>query len=266
MKRDDDPSRLTEDAGLDPWLVDLLRSTGPYKSPPGRKQRVLLSLGRSTGRRAPFVLRPAIAVGVLAGILIGCGAFASAALGPWRGWIGRTYERLVPSSAATVASPAGTRARAHRPLATPTPTLAFASPPEVTVPVRAAPAPSVAPPTPAAPVANRAGVARPHGHHLATPAPSAETLVERAPAEEDTQVVLEGMRALRLDRNPVRARALLARYLERRPNGALAEEALALSIEAAVAHRDADAAALGARYVQRYPAGRFTVLALQAQR
>ena len=119
MRRDDDPSRLTEDEGLDPWLVDLLRSTGPYKSPPGRKQRVLLSLGRSTGRRAPFVLRPAIAVGVLAAVLIGCGAFASAALGPWRGWIGRTYERLVPSSAATAASSAGERAHAHRPVATP---------------------------------------------------------------------------------------------------------------------------------------------------
>ena len=260
MRRDDDPSRLTEDEGLDPWLVNLLRSTGPYKSPPGRKQRVLLSLGRSTGRRAPFVLRPAIAVGVL----IGCGAFASAALGPWRGWIGRTYERLAPSSAATAASPAGERARAHRSLAAPT--LALASPPSVTAPMPAAPAPGVTPPTTPAPVVNRAWVAPPHAHHLATPAPSAQGQVERAQAEEDTQVVLEGMRALRLDKNPVRARALLARYLERRPNGALAEEALALSIEAAVAHRDADAAALGARYVRRYPAGRFTALALQAQR
>ena len=55
----------------------------------------------------------------------------------------------------------------------------------------------------------------------------------------------------------MRARALLARYLGRHPNGALAEEALALSIEAAVAHHDADAAALGARYLQRYPAGPF---------
>ena len=41
---------------------------------------------------------------------------------------------------------------------------------------------------------------------------------------------------------------------------------MALSIEAAAAHRDADAATLGARYVRRYPAGRFTALALQAQR
>ncbi|HEX3902697.1 MAG TPA: hypothetical protein VH853_07585 [Polyangia bacterium] len=262
MRRDDDPSRLSDDEGLDPWLVGLLRSTGPYKSPPGRKQRVLLSLGRSTGRRAPFVLRPAIAVGVL----IGCGAFASAALGPWRGWIDRTYERLVPSSAATAASSAGERARARRSIAAPT--VALVGPPRLTAPVPAAP-----PPSPSFAPASRELVAPPHAHHVAPPAPSApagRAQVERAQpqaqTEEETQIVLEGMRALRLDKNPVRARALLARYLERRPNGALAEEALALSIEAAVAHHDADAATLGARYVRRYPAGRFTALALQSQR
>ena len=73
------------------------------------------------------------------------------------------------------------------------------------------------------------------------------------------------MRALRLDHDPVRARGLLANYLERHPNGALAEEALALTIEAAVAHHDGDAAALGARYLRRYPAGPFRALALRAQ-
>ena len=78
--------------------------------------------------------------------------------------------------------------------------------------------------------------------------------------------MLEGMRALRLDQDPVRARALLARYLDRHPNGALAEEALALSIEAAMAHHDADAAALAVHYFRRYPAGPFCALAREAQR
>ncbi|HEY4185340.1 MAG TPA: hypothetical protein VGP07_09740 [Polyangia bacterium] len=59
---------------------------------------------------------------------------------------------------------------------------------------------------------------------------------------------------------------MLTRYLEQHPDGTLAEEALALSIEAAVAHRDADAAELGRRYLRRYPAGRFTALALRARR
>jgi outer membrane protein assembly factor BamD (BamD/ComL family) len=83
---------------------------------------------------------------------------------------------------------------------------------------------------------------------------------------KDTSVVLEAMRALRLERNPVRARVLLARYLDRHPTGTLAEEALAMSIEAAVAHHDADAAALGARYLRLYPGGPFHELALQTQR
>jgi hypothetical protein len=85
-------------------------------------------------------------------------------------------------------------------------------------------------------------------------------------SDQDTQAVLEGMRALRLDRNPVRARELLARYLDRHPTGALAEEALALSIEAAITHRDTDTGALAAHYLQRYPAGPFSALAREAQR
>jgi hypothetical protein len=72
------------------------------------------------------------------------------------------------------------------------------------------------------------------------------------------------MRALRVERNPARARALLARYLGEHPSGDLAEEALALSIEAAVAQHDADVAALAARYLRLYPHGSFQALARQA--
>ena len=69
------------------------------------------------------------------------------------------------------------------------------------------------------------------------------------------------MRALRVEANPVRARRLLAGYLDRHPGGSLAEEALAMSIEAAVAHGDDDAPALARKYVRRYPAGHFSGLA-----
>jgi hypothetical protein len=242
------PPRLTEESGVDPWLVGLVRSTGPYKSPPGRKQRVLLSLGRSNARRAPLVLRPAI----VAGVLIGCGAFASAALGPWHGWIGRAYERLVPSSERVAVAPE--RARTHRSvaghaLAVATQASASAPPADNT---RASVSPSVSPL---------------HVRHAAPLSSARQEARDRDRDEEgqETQVVLAGMRALRLDHDPVRARGLLARYLERRPNGALAEEALALTIEAAVAHHDGDAGALGARYLRRYPAGPFRALALQSQ-
>jgi hypothetical protein len=273
MKGDDDsragkafatgnPPRLTEESGVDPWLVGLVRSTGPYKSPPGRKQRVLLSLGRSNARRAPLILRPAI----VAGVLIGCGAFASAALGPWRGWIGRMYERLGPSSERVALAPG--QARTHR--STVTHGLAPAPPPVEGPPAPLVVPPPVAPPSLAA-AASRESIAPLHVRHAAlSSAPhdgtgQATQASQGSMEERETQSVLAGMRALRVDHDPVRARGLLARYLQRRPNGALAEEALALTIEAAVAHRDSDAAALGARYLRRYPAGPFRALALQAQ-
>lgn len=283
MKRDDDsrageafergnPRRLTEEAGVDPWLVDLVRSTGPYKSPPGRKQRVLLSLGRSNApRRAPSILRPVI----VAGMLIGCGAFASAAIGPWRGWLERAYQRLAPAvtPVAVSAERAGThRSRAGHAVTVVGQPLAIATPPA------ASPLPDVAPPDapPAAPAGGRAPNGPPHLRHEGPP-PAAreesrhEENKREAPRDRDkenqeTQSVLAGMRALRVDHDPARARGLLARYLERHPNGALAEEALALTIEAAVAHRDDDAPTLGARYLRRYPGGPFRELALRAQR
>src|SRR5262249_36529239 len=153
--------------------------------------------------------------------------FASAALGPWRGWVARTVERLVgaPSSTQASAPPAHARriAEAHRaeaPLApaaaaqdlTPPPPLA----PEPPAPAKLAPA--------AEPAPSREVGAPPRARH-ATPPPA---------ASEDTTPVMEAMRALRIEGNPVRARALLARYLERHPNGTLAEEALAMTIRAAV--------------------------------
>ena len=83
-------------------------------------------------------------------------------------------------------------------------------------------------------------------------------------AGDDTAPVLEAMHALRVERNPVRARALLAGYLQRYPDGSLVEEALAMSVEAAVAHHDGDAVTLARRYLALYPAGHFSALAQQA--
>ncbi len=264
-----DPPRLTEESGVDPWLAGLVRSTGRYKSPPGRKQRVLLTLGQSNGPRRPsLVLRPAI----VAAILIGCGAFASAAIGPWRGWIGRAYERLAPSSSRIAGAPE--RARNHRLVAGHAAPIAAAA----GVPAESPPA-ELAPP-PAVPFARRTPVVALRIRHAAPPSAAREpakpepakqqpakqeATQERDREEQETQSVVVGMRALRLDHDPVRARGLLGRYLERHPDGALAEEALALTIEAAIAHHDGDAAALGARYLRRYPAGPFRALALGAQ-
>ena len=70
------------------------------------------------------------------------------------------------------------------------------------------------------------------------------------------------VRALRVDGRTSRARALLSEYLSRFPHGALAEDAVALQIEAAVAGRDSiDARRWATRYVEEFPSGRFRAVA-----
>jgi hypothetical protein len=80
-------------------------------------------------------------------------------------------------------------------------------------------------------------------------------------AGEDPTQVAEAVRALRKQGDAARAQALLDRYLESNPRGALAEDALALSIEAAAARKDPRAAEYARRYLARYPQGRFRALA-----
>ena len=69
------------------------------------------------------------------------------------------------------------------------------------------------------------------------------------------------MRALRKQGDAARAQALLDQYLKANPHGALAEDALALSIEAAAARKDPRAADYARRYLARYPNGRFRSVA-----
>jgi hypothetical protein len=97
------------------------------------------------------------------------------------------------------------------------------------------------------------------------PAPSVEKLPERRAdkprAGEDPSQVAEAVRALRKEGDPARAQRLLDQYLRSNPRGALAEDALALSIEASAARKDPRAAEYARRYLARYPQGRFRSLA-----
>jgi hypothetical protein len=241
-----DPPRLVDRPAGDPrwpnaWAINLLRRMPPHRSPVGRKQRVRLGLASAGTRRRALVLRPAIAIVVL----VGCGAVASAALGRWPALMSDAYHRLL--------APA------------PTPPPALVPPPVASPPGRSRRVAKTSPETlrPALPEPAPASVMA-----RSAPKPAREPMLtsrsRRAPAPvatDDTTPVLEAMRALRVEGNPARARGLLARYLDRNPRGTLAEEALAMSIEAAIAHHDADAGALARRYLLRYPAGHFSALA-----
>jgi outer membrane protein assembly factor BamD (BamD/ComL family) len=76
--------------------------------------------------------------------------------------------------------------------------------------------------------------------------------------------VYRAVQALRNGEDPKQAGQLLERYQAKHPDGSLAEEAMALSIEAALAKGDPSSRALAARYLARYPNGRFKKTAERA--
>jgi hypothetical protein len=114
-----------------------------------------------------------------------------------------------------------------------------------------APAPAPAP----APVTPRVEV------EVKDDKPSERRVEKPRLAGEDPTQVADAVRALRKQGDPVRAQALLDQYLRSNPRGALAEDALALSIEAAAARKDPRAADYARRYLARYPQGRFRAVA-----
>ncbi len=99
--------------------------------------------------------------------------------------------------------------------------------------------------------------------------PPPEKSSDRATAPEsdrraDSLLVHEAVESLRNSNDPTKASRLLDEYRKNAPDGALAEEALALSIEAALASGDPKARTLAQQYLARYPQGRFGDLARQA--
>jgi outer membrane protein assembly factor BamD (BamD/ComL family) len=78
-------------------------------------------------------------------------------------------------------------------------------------------------------------------------------------------LVFDAMHALRREGHPEQAAKLLGEYLRRYPQGSLAEEALALSIEAFTSLGDPKAKNLADRYLVLYPNGRFRAAAERAR-
>ena len=84
-------------------------------------------------------------------------------------------------------------------------------------------------------------------------------------ASEPASLVFGAMQALRREGRPDRAAKLLDEYRRRYPSGALSEEALALSVEAATLRGDPRAKALADSYLARYPRGQFHEAAERAR-
>lgn len=247
--REMQPGELWEDAA---WAAELLREAPPHRLKPGERQRVLLGLGRAwvvTRRTWPLRLAATVTA------LVAATAIARAGLGHLPGWLTRLSGSTRPSSQADGhVLPSVIR---HRKLAAATaaPERQIAAPP---APV-ADPVPVVDP----APVPGPAVAEAPHAT-VSAHRPARPPATPAARPERDTELVVQAMRALHHDGDPTLARALCTAYLQRHPDGPLAEEALALTIEAAIAQHEPDASALGAGYLRRYPTGPFRGLARQA--
>ena len=259
------PERLTDsprDGGEPAWVraraAELLRSLDEFQVPSGARQRLLFRMRHGSRRRTFAWLRP-IVVGAFL-VSIG-GGIASAAFTEWPAWVVRSCRNLLsPSSQSRAVPPAPARPIAAQRGWNQSGSVERAPAPE---PVGGSPAPG--------PVA---GILAPEPVDR-TPAPAprpkamihrtlADMPVRRAPAaspSDDALLLVAATRALRVERDPRRARVLASRYLEGQPDGALADEALAISIEAAVDLHDSDAALLSATYLKRFPRGSFRGLA-----
>src|SRR5664280_777220 len=218
--------------------MELLRAIDRYQPPPGQKQRVRIRLFEQPAVRRIRILWPALVIGL---VLVAAGASAA---------VGSRGIRQAQVSGSMAAGPQKLATVAAAPLALRSAKEQATLSPKETV-------------TLAADTSQQLGnqesnaAASDHSSHLETPVHVAQ------PSEK--VLVFDAMRALRREGHPERAASLLAQYLRRYPEGSLAEEALALSIEAATVLGDPRARGLADQYLARYPAGRFRSAAERAR-
>ena len=239
--------RLIDEQSLDDGdrqLSELFSSAPQFQVDPFAKRRIWVRLERRSNLRARagrFWLRPI----AIAGLLISGTAMAQ--LGHryvlhGSGFLGLGGTPSATSSNVTLAPRATTaqKRKASAPLATPSEVIE-------------APADSAAPVEPASPEPAASGARS-----------AAKSGRPRAESSEDATHVVQAIQALRTERDPARAQALLNDYLKANPRGALSGDALALSIEAASAQHDPRAAEYARRYLAAYPKGKYRELAKRA--
>ncbi|MGC4091412.1 MAG: hypothetical protein QM756_26740 [Polyangiaceae bacterium] len=224
--------RLTEETFTAPTpeakLAELLRQEAPYRANPFRKRLLLRRVSQAPLAKGLLSFAPA--AGVLSLVVLGSVGVAAASYGWFKG--------APPAPAPAVA------------------------------PARPAPPPLSAPPLPAAKAEAAASeeveapIAKAEPSKIAGVVPRRERVKSPKLADgEDPSEVLEAIRALRKQGDAARAQVLLNQYLKSHPSGALTEQALVLSIEAALARHDPRATDYAKRYLSRFPNGRFRAIA-----
>lgn len=237
------------DAG-DLLLGRLLRDLGPLPESDVAKLRVRRAvLERTSGmaaRQAAGSARLRMALAACALLVIGGIAGATVGRAAW--------ERLVgpaPGAAVTPphAAPSGHTRRTAEPTSAPG---AVASP---ALPAAPAADPSVVPA--AVENAGQAAVAAPAPAARRRAAPATAPSVGAVAEDLASPTALAKTALKEVGENPARSRVLAEDYLSRQPGGMVAEEMHYVLVIAAVRLGDADAAQLAARYLERYPSGRF---------
>jgi hypothetical protein len=207
--------------GAEAELAQLVEACEPVMISDAHKRRSLSAVySRHHERRR--TVRFGFRAAMTAGVLLMAGAATAAVFG--------VRFKLLPTTPAPIVSTPAPAVR-HVARRAELPSIAeLEAPPEAESPPKAQPETAPSPP----PV-----------HHA------------RILKSEDPSLVVSAIQALRQDRDPERAGRLLAAYLRTHPRGALAEEAAALSIEAADARHSPNAIAFAERYLKEYPHGRF---------
>ncbi len=232
--------RLIDEQSLenaDEHLANLFRAARAFEADPFRKRRVLVSLTRAQSRRARgFWVQPAI----LAALLVS--GTATATLG----------QRYAMRAAGFLGFHAGAGASAE-PTAKGAP-LRGESPAATATAADTRPAATDS----EAPVDTATENQSPSIGHANASARG------RHDSSEDATRVVEAIQALRAERDPSRAQALLDEYLKTQPHGALSADALALAIEASSLQHDPRAADYARRYLAKFPNGKYRDLAKRA--